>query len=41
MSLQKRDYKRAMVVWKDLQKRCPEDPTITGFAEFLPAEAKA
>lgn len=41
MSLQKRDYKRAMVVWKDLQKRCPKDATIAGFAECLPAEAKA
>lgn len=41
MSLQKRDYKRAMVVWNDLKKRCPKDETIAGFAECLPAEAKA
>ena len=41
MALQKRDYKRALVIWRDLDKRCPGDGVIASFAEYLPAEAKA
>ena len=41
MALQKRDYKRALVLWRDLDKRCPNDPVITSFKDYLPAEAKA
>ena len=41
MALQKKDYKRAMVLWRDLNKRLPNDPVIGGFAEILPEEARA
>ena len=41
MALQKKDYKRAMVLWRDLAKRCPDDPVIQGFEQILPEEARA
>ena len=41
MALQKKDYKRAMVMWRDLNKRLPDDPVINGFADILPEEARA
>ena len=41
MALQKRDYKRALILWRDLDRRCPGDTVIASFAEYLPEEAKA